>query len=258
MAGKYDDEKREAAAGTQLLHHFGLSAGVRVSLGHVSVRIPNEPDKFVVKGRGYRSDALPSIRPEDMVVADLDGVWVDGPRNVVPCFEVKIHSCLLKARPDLNSVVHVHPKYSTLLSTLGRKIKPMVQEGARFVLDDIPVYPKQKIITTDEEGTAVATAVGQGSVALLFGHGAVTAGNTIEEAIMGMVHLEHQAEMNYLAALLDGRDHPSVPRDLVLESSNSQGSQYQLPHFKASVERAGAPIYGGVWGYWMDVAQGLF
>ena len=25
----------------------------------------------------------------------------------------------------------------------------------------------------------------------------------------------------------------------------------------ASVERAGAPIYGGAWAYWMDVAQGL-
>jgi len=169
---------------------------------------------------------------------------------------VKIHSCIFRARPDVQSVVHVHPKYSTLLSTLGRQIKPMVQEGARLVLDDIPVYPRMKIITTDEEGTAVANTLGEGSVVLLFAHGAVTVGTSMEESIMRMVHLEHQAEMNYLGELIDGRDHASVPRDLVLEASAGGGrSQFELPHFQESMARAGEPLYRGVWGYWMDVAQ---
>ena len=176
MADAIDEAKREAAAGTHLLTMFGLAAGVRATLGHVSVRVPGRPDLFVVKGRGYRADALPAMRPEDMVVVDMDGVWVDGPRNVVPCFEVKIHSCILRDRPDVNSVVHVHPKYSVLLSVLQRQIQPMCQEGAKLVLDPIPVYPRQKIVTSDEEGTAVANTLGGGSAALLFGHGAVSAG----------------------------------------------------------------------------------
>lgn len=255
MADAIDDAKREAAAGTHLLTMFGLAAGVRATLGHVSVRVPGQPDRFVVKGRGYRADALPAMRPEDMVLVDLDGVWVDGPRNIVPCFEVKIHSCLFKARPDINSVVHVHPKYAVLLSVLQRQIRPMCQEGARLVLDPIPVYPRQKIITTDDEGTAVANTVGAGTAGLLFGHGAVTAGESMEEAIMTMVQLEHQAEMNYLAELLDGREHGSIPAELVLEASAGGGrSQFDLPHFKESFARAGEPKYRGAWGYWMDQA----
>jgi ribulose-5-phosphate 4-epimerase/fuculose-1-phosphate aldolase len=256
MPSELEEAKREAAAGTHLLSIFGLSTGVRVSLGHVSVRVPGQPDKFVVKGRGYRTDALPRTRPEDIVVVDMDGVWVDGPRNIVPCFEVKIHSCIFKARPEVNSVVHVHPKYSTLLSTLGRTLKPMVAEGAALVLNDIPVYPRQKIITTDEEGTEVAKVLGQGAVELLFGHGAVTVGANMQESIMRMVHLEHQAEMNYLAELIDGRDHASIPRELVLEATAGGGrSQFELPHFKESFARAGETLYSGAWEYWMDVAQ---
>jgi len=256
MPGAVDDAKREAAAGTHLLSMFGLSTGVRVSLGHVSVRVPGQSDRFVVKGRGYRTDALVRVRPEDIVVVDLDGVWVDGPRNVVPCFEVKIHSCIFKARPDVTSVVHVHPKYSTLLSTLGRQLRPMVAEGAALVLDEIPVYPRQKIITTDEEGTEVARVLGQGSVELLFGHGAVTVGASMQQSIMRMAHLEHQAEMNYLAELIDGREHASIPRELVLEASAGEGrSQFQLPHFQESMARAGEPLYSGAWEYWMDMAQ---
>src|SRR4051812_2057713 len=234
---------------------FGLSAGVRASLGHVSVRVPGQADRFVVKGRGYRTDALPAIRPEDMVVSDLDGVWVDGPRNVVPCFEVKIHSCILKARPDVQSVVHVHPKYSVLLSVLQRQIRPMCAEGSRLVLDPIPVYPKQKIITTDDEGTEVAKVLGQGSAELLFGHGAVTVGASMEQAIMQMVQIEHQAEMNYLAELIDGREHASIPREMVLEATAGGGrSQFDLPHFRESFARAGEPKYRGAWGYWMEKA----
>jgi ribulose-5-phosphate 4-epimerase/fuculose-1-phosphate aldolase len=255
LADVIDEVKREAAAGTHLLAMFGLSAGVRASLGHVSVRVPGQPDRFVVKGRGYRTDALPAIRPEDMVVVDMDGVWIDGPRNVVPCFEVKIHSCILRDRPDVNSVVHVHPKYSVLLSVLQRQLKPMAAEGARLVLDPIPVYPRQKIITTEEEGTEVAKTLAQGSAELLFGHGAVTVGASMEQAIMSMVQLEHQAEMNYLAELIDGRDHGSIPRELVLEATAGGGrSQFELAHFKESFARAGAPKYSGAWGYWMDQA----
>jgi len=234
---------------------FGLATGVRASLGHVSLRVPGQPDRFVVKGRGYRADALPAIRPEDMVVVDMDGVWVDGPRNIVPCFEVKIHSCIFKARPDVQSVVHVHPKYSVLLSVLQRQIRPMCAEGSRLVLDPIPVYPKQKIITTDDEGTEVAKTLGQGSVELLFGHGAVTVGASMEQAIMQMAQLEHQAEMNYLAELVDGREPASIPREMVLEATAGGGrSQFELPHFKESFARAGQTHYSGAWGYWMDQA----
>ena len=255
MSDSVDEAKREVAAGTHLLSMFGLAAGVRTSLGHVSLRVPGQPDRFVVKGRGYRTDALPAIRPEDMVLCDLDGVWADGPKNIVPCFEVKIHSCIFRTRPDVQSVVHVHPKYSVLLSVLSRQLKPMCAEGARLVLDPIPVYPRQKIITTDEEGTEVARILGEGSAELLFGHGAVTVGGSMEESIMRMVQIEHQAEMNYLAELLDGRDHGSIPRELVLEATAGGGrSQFDLPHFRESVARAGEPKHRGAWGYWMDQA----
>src|SRR5437763_12314022 len=108
-SAEYDEARRQAAVGTRMLVDFGLATGVRASLGHVSVRVPGDPGKFIVKGRGYRLDALSKIRAQDLVVCNLEGELVEGPPNIVPCFEVKIHSCIYKSRPDVNSVVHVHP-----------------------------------------------------------------------------------------------------------------------------------------------------
>src|SRR6266567_3926794 len=249
MTTATEETRVETAVGSRMLVDFGLSTGVRASLGHVSVRVPGEPDHFVVKGRGYRLDAIDRMRAEDLVVCNLEGELVESQPNIVPCFEVKIHSCIYKARPDVNSVVHVHPTYTVLLSVLGKDFRPMCAEGSRLVIDPIPVYPRQKIITTDEEGTEVARLLGRGGVELLFGHGAVTAGDSMERSVSNMIQREHQAHMNYLAYCAAGRDHPSVPRELVMEGANF-GSHWELPHFKQSIEKAGMPLYGGVWQAW--------
>jgi hypothetical protein len=55
--------KVEAAIGNRILAEVGLAAGVRASLGHVSLRVPGDQDLFVVKGRGYRLDVLSRMRP---------------------------------------------------------------------------------------------------------------------------------------------------------------------------------------------------
>ncbi len=248
------ETRKEVAVGTHMLTQFGLAAGVRASLGHVSVRIPGEPDKFVVKGRGYRLDALNRMRPEDLVVCNLEGELIDGPAEIVPCFEVKIHSSVLKARPDVNSVVHVHPKYTVICSVIGKAIHSMCNEGSRLVMDPLPVYPKQAIIITDAEGKEVARLLGQGEAMLLFGHGAVTAGRNMEQSITNMIQLEHQAEMNYIAACMAGVDHPYVTKEKVLEFASNPGRQYEEPHFKQAVAKAGMPKNNAVWQAWYEHA----
>jgi ribulose-5-phosphate 4-epimerase/fuculose-1-phosphate aldolase len=251
-----DEVKREAAIGNRILAELGLASGVRSSLGHVSARVPADPDTFVVKGRGYRLDALSRLRPGDLVTCDLDGFLLDGPPGVIPCFEVKIHSCIYKARPDVQSVVHVHPKFATVLTVLKKRIVCMCLEGNRSVLNPLPVYPHQKMVTTDEEGTEIARLLGDGNIVLMFGHGATTVGKDVEEAVTTVLHLEHQAEMNYYAYAAAGKDHPYVPDELVKEcftswgSLNQFGAQWELPHFVQAVEKAGRPKHNGAWEHW--------
>ena len=79
-----DDVKREVALGSRILSITGLASGVRASMGHVSLRDPSDPNRFVVKGRGYKIDVLSRMTPENMVVCDLNGYLLDGPPGVRP------------------------------------------------------------------------------------------------------------------------------------------------------------------------------
>src|SRR6266567_6481670 len=127
------DVKRDVAIANRVLWATGLCTGITASLGHASMRLPDRPDRFLVKGRGYKMDALAAMLPQDMVTCDLDGNLVDGPPGATQCFEVKMHSWMYKLYPSVQSVVHVHPRYTVLMSTLGQTLKPMCQEGIELV-----------------------------------------------------------------------------------------------------------------------------
>jgi L-fuculose-phosphate aldolase len=188
-----------------------------------------------------------------MVVCDLDGNWLDGPPYSMQCGEVKIHSCIYKIRPDVVSVTHVHPDYTVLMSVLGLPLRPMAQEGARMMLDPIPVFPQTKTINSDAEGQAVAELLGKGQAVILFGHGAVTASTRdVQGSVMAMAQLEHQARLNYLAVCATGADHPSIPRSLVEDIGRT--NYLDEPHFKARVEQIpGNPRVGSVWNYYREL-----
>jgi ribulose-5-phosphate 4-epimerase/fuculose-1-phosphate aldolase len=245
--------KLEAAIGNRILAEVGLAAGVRASLGHVSLRVPGDPNRFVVKGRGYRMDVLSRMRPEDMVVCDLEGNWLDGPPYSLQCSEVKIHSCIYNNRPDVLSVVHVHPDYVVLMSVLDNGIKPMAQEGIGLVTRPMPVYPHTKIITSEEEGQEVSRLLGDGEVCMLLGHGAVTASTSgVQEAVMAMLHLEHQARLNYMAMCAAGPNHASIP--LHLAEDVAQARPEAEPHIRARLAHVpGGRTYGGIWAYLQEV-----
>ena len=69
----FEETKYEVCVANRALFEVGLTSGPLASLGHISMRVPGNPDRFIVKGRGYEVDAIPLMEPEGMVVCDLDG-----------------------------------------------------------------------------------------------------------------------------------------------------------------------------------------
>jgi ribulose-5-phosphate 4-epimerase/fuculose-1-phosphate aldolase len=251
--GMFDDVKQQVATANRVLAETGLAAGVLAANGHASMRVPEAPDRFVVKGRGYAMDALARMRPQDMVVCDLEGFLVEGPPGGTQCFEVKMHSCIYRTYPDVQSIVHVHPRYTVVMSVLGVPLVPMCQEGMQLVRRPLPVYPHVKTIQSDEEGMEVASLLGDSKAVLLQGHGATTTGAGLEEAVMNMLQIEEQAKMNWYACCAAGRDHARIPEANIAETTERTPLR-ELPHFRETMSQ-GQPRIGGVWAYYADLVS---
>lgn len=255
MTSELEDVKHQVAVANRVLSEMGLATGALASLGHASMRLPTDSNRFVVKGRGYDIDVLSRMRSRDMVVCDLAGSQVEGPPGVTPCYEIKMHSCIYRARPDVQSVVHAHPRYTVVMSVLQKSLVPMCLEGLQLVRQPLPVYPHNNIILADEEGTEVATALGDNKIVLLLGHGAASTGVDLNESVTNMFQLEEQAKMNWYAYCAAGPDHPRIPETMIAEGDNRL-PVHELPHLRDLFGGSPAPPNNGVWLHYVDLVSG--
>ena len=247
----FEDVKEQVAVANRILAELGLAAGVTASAGHASMRVPGQTDRFVVKGRGYRMDALARMRAEDMVVCDLDGFRIEGPPGISQCFEVKIHSCLYRTYPGVLSVVHVHPRFVVLMGTTRQLIRPLSNAGGPLVRKPVPVFPHNYLILSDEEGMGVANLMADSKVLILRGHGAVSTGVTLEESVTNMLRFEEQARMNWLALSALGPNYGYIEEEMYNEP---RPRRQDLPHFKDWPE-GGSGVSEGLWTYFSDLVS---
>ena len=259
MAEDIDGVKKQVAIANRLLSEFGLATHILASLGHVSMRVPSDPSLFVVKGRGYAVDALAAVRPEEMIVVDMEGNMVDGPPGTSPCHEVKMHSCILREQPDVHAVCHVHPRFTVVMGLLGAKLRPMCNEGHQLVRGEVPVFPHSKLILSEQDGMDMVAALGDKSAIILRGHGATTTGSTVEDSVMTMLQLEEQARMNWYAYCAVGRDYQGIPDADMDEHAEGWAGMLELPHLKAPLATYGGPKRqggaGGVWTYYAGLVS---
>ena len=109
--------------------------------------------------------------------------------------EVFIHSAMYQEHAGIGAVVHTHSPSAVALGTLrGRsgRVLPTTNRGANLG-NFIPVFSEIGLIQSAAMGRKVARALkGQNGV-LLRGHGAVTVGATLEQAVLRAIYLELEA-----------------------------------------------------------------
>jgi L-fuculose-phosphate aldolase len=189
--------------------------------GHVTARLPDDPNRFLMKPATI---GLEEMTSDNVITVDLDGRKVGGtmPRHN----EVFIHSEVLRARPDLQAVVHTHAPHAVAFSSLGRELLPVNNEAGYFY-KQLPVFSETTdLIVTPERGKAVARCLGQNSAVLLRNHGIVTAGRSVEEAVWVALKLERACRVALMAEWAGGPKFVCEGEDL--QKKNARGNRPDL------------------------------
>ncbi|WP_101949098.1 class II aldolase/adducin family protein [Mycobacterium sp. 3519A] len=197
------DLSTTVATACRILAQQGLAADV---LGHVSVRL--DEDRILLRCRGPRDRGLLFTETDDVRVVDLNGRGELDGGYAVPN-EFHIHTELFRARPDVQAVVHAHPREVMVADLAGIGLRQVFGAynipASRLAHDGIPVYPRSVLVRTPELGRAVAAAVGSATVCLLRGHGIVTVGESVEQATLRALDLVELARITTEVAVLGGR-----------------------------------------------------
>jgi L-fuculose-phosphate aldolase len=110
----------------------------------------------------------------------------------------------MRARPDVNCVIHTHPEHAIAFSSLGKELAPMSNDGTMFSAG-VPIFSETTDLITDQpRGKAVAKTLGDKGALILRNHGIVTAGSTIEQAVFLAIKLERACRIQMLAEQAGG------------------------------------------------------
>lgn len=185
-------------------NHILVNEGVLDGFGHISVRDPSNPERFYIA----RSMAPALVTLEDLVSVDLDGVVHDaqGRQTYVERF---IHSEIFRARPEVMSVIHSHSPAVIPFGVTGARLRPICHMSG-FLGAVTPVYEirhsagetSDLLIRNQALGVSLAKCLGQANVALMRGHGSVTVGTSIQQAVYRGIYTESNARLQALAAPL--------------------------------------------------------
>ena len=184
----------ELAALYHVVNHLGWTDLINT---HMSARIPDQPNTFLINNYGEMFD---EITASSLVKMDLDGnVLGEGGRFNNAGFT--IHSGVYRARPDANCVMHTHTRAGAGVSLLHNGIRPISQD-ALHVLDDVAYHP-YGVPATTEECEALGRTCAQGSCVVLLNHGLLTLGETIHGTLMRLYMMERACELELIARTMD-------------------------------------------------------
>jgi len=181
--------------------------------GNVSARDP-ETGLVAIKASGIRYEEM---RPEHMVVVDLDGNIVEG--NYKPSSDVHSHLYIYKHRPDVGGVVHTHSAYATAFAAVNKPIPVVLTAIADEFGGPIPCGGFA-LIGDDAIGKVVVESIGKSPAVLLKNHGVFTIGKNAKSAVKAAVMTEDNAKTVWLALQI------GVPDEIAAEDVEKLHQRY--------------------------------
>ena len=136
------------------------------------------------------------LTPDDMTVTDMDMNLVEG--KFRPSVALNLWIGFMRARTELNAVVHTHSPYATAFSVAYQPIPVITETMADWFGQ--PVQVTRYLSVEDPEfPTLPVEVMGNGYAVLLGNHGPITVGKTLEHALERAVTLEEAARTYSIA-----------------------------------------------------------
>lgn len=186
----------QLVAGNRILAHEGIVD----SLGHISVRHPENPRRYLLS----RARSPELVEAADILEFELDGTPVkDGGQPMY--IERPIHGAIYEARPEVTSVIHNHCQDVLPFAITRTPMRPAVG-SARRIGPLVPVWDIQHrfgdtdlLVTTLEQGRDLASALRGQKAVIMRGHGCSVTGTSIPDAVQNAIAMKLNAR-----AILDG------------------------------------------------------
>ena len=176
------------------MNDSGLNQGTS---GNVSARYE---DQMLITPSGIPYDDL---EPESIASMPIDGEYGKWEGPFKPSSEWRFHLDIMKARPEVNAVVHTHSTYAATLAMARRDIPAAHYMVAIFGGDSVRCSDYATYGTKELSDYALKALEGR-NACLLANHGMLVTGPNLEKAMWLALELETLCRQYYQTLLIGG------------------------------------------------------
>jgi len=220
-----------------MANHILANENIVDAYGHVSVRHPENPQRFLLSC----SRSPEFVAADDILEFGFDGEPVV-PGGKKPYLERFIHAGVYAARPDVNAVIHSHAA-DVLPFTISTRPLQAVLNTASGIGEHVPVWDIRDhfgdtniLVESIAQADDLARTVAGNSVTLMRGHGFTAVGRTLIEAVKSAIYLPLNARVMMAALSLGGDIKPLSPGEIAIRHKTPIDS----------------PAYTRAWEYWTN------
>ena len=227
----------ELAAVFRIAHHLGWNID---TLNHISLRIPGT-DTFLMNPQGLGWD---EITASSLSTLDYNMNVLSHTGLKVQPAGYNFHSGILKARPDLACVLHVHETASQVIGGIEQELVILSQGGCRLY-QEVGYHGFEGLAQDEDEVPRMLADLGDKHTLIMLNHGLLSVGASLGEAFGFMRALIDACALQERVMATGGTMRP-IPEEL-------------QSHTKAQMtSRVGnAPRDDISWAYWLRLAERL-
>lgn len=224
----------DLAACYRLVCHYGWNSGI---FNHAAARIPGEPDKFLIKPHAILWE---EVTASNLIKVAMEGELDESAGVNRPGYV--LHSAILRARPDVQATLHIHPQACIAVASTADGLLPLTQDAIRFH-DRIGYHGYEGITEDADERERIVAHLGPHPALLMRSHGATTVGPSVRHAFIlmrGLINAcEIQLRLMASGAELVVPDAATCERTAAQMESHDKGrGQADWPGFLRMLDRA--------------------
>jgi ribulose-5-phosphate 4-epimerase/fuculose-1-phosphate aldolase len=226
----------ELAAAFRVAHHLNWNVD---TLNHITLRVPGE-NTLLMNPAGL---AWEEMTASSLATLDFDGNILSHSGLRMAPAGYNFHSGILKARPDINCVIHTHESAGVVISATGGDL-PVISQGGCRLHGEVGLHDFEGLARESDEVPRIIADLGDRHTLIMLNHGLLSVGASVGEAFGWMRTLTDECRL-VERALGTGRKIRPIPEDVQKHTKAQMGYGRNMPKDDHS------------WQYWLRLAERL-
>ena len=221
MSSNIDTIRKQLAAEVAAATRILVAEKILDYSGHVSTRLPGGEGFLIQTGLDSRAE----LDPARLLTVDYEGNVLAGEGK--PPAELALHLEVLKARPDVESVLHCHLDLAIAFTMMkGVQLKPMRARAVRWE-SGIPTHPDPSHIKETEQAASLARTLGPHHAVLMRAHGLTLVAESVPALLVDAVHFQENA-LALMQVLQAGAEPEPLTEDELVQINKHEMREFHI------------------------------